>query len=273
MHTAGDGTAAGKSTDLKPVVVITGASGGIGEELAYQFARGGEDVLLVARSGDGLARVAAEIARIGKGAAQTLALDLTAAGAAERLDAALAERGLYCDVLVNNAGFGAIGGVTEIARDKQLSMIDLNIRILTDLSLRFVEGMIARGRGGIINLASTASFQPGPFMAVYYATKAYVLSFSEALHYELKDTGVKVTAICPGPTITGFQQAADFTDATKLTRLLPTMGPEPVAQQGYAAFKRNRPVKITGVVNTLMARSAAFTPRAILMPVVRWLQT
>jgi short-subunit dehydrogenase len=145
--------------------------------------------------------------------------------------------------------------------DDQLAMIDLNCRVLTELSARFGRAMRDRGRGGILNVASTAAFQPGPFMAVYYASKAYVLSFTEALNHELRGTGVHATALCPGPVATGFQNRAGFDESMALLKVAPVMTAEAVAQAGFEGFQRRRPVVIPGAANAAMARSAAFTPR------------
>ena len=189
---------------MKPVTLITGASAGIGAELARVFARHGHELVLVARREDRLNALADEIAAAGRPRPVVLAIDLEQRDAVARIAAELASRGLEPAIVVNNAGFGLAGAAAALDRNEQLGMIDLNIRTLTELSLAFVDSL-ARHRGGILNVASVAAFLPGPGMAVYYASKAYVLSFSEALHRELKPRGIRVTALCPGPVPTEFQ--------------------------------------------------------------------
>lgn len=254
----------------RPVALITGASGGIGEALAYEFAQGGYDLVLVARSEARLA-VVAEAARAKGATAHVIPLDLEARGAGADLEAMIAERGLVIDALVNNAGYGLAGAFLDIDLAAQLGCIDLDIRTLTELSARFGAGMRQRGRGGILNVASVAAYQPGPYMAVYYAAKAYVLSFTEALNRELKGTGAHATALCPGPVATDFQARAGFDPSMGLTRL-PAHTPEQVAHAGFAAFRRRQPVVIPGGMNFLLAKSTGFAPRGVLLSVVESLQ-
>jgi len=190
------------------LALVTGASGGIGEFLAHELSGDGYDLALVARSETELERVAAAC-RSRHGAETTvIALDLAEPGACKRLDDALTRLSLSPDLVVNNAGFGLTGPAAALSRAEQLEMIDLNVRVLTDLSLRYVGTMRERGRGGILNVASVAGFMAGPRMAVYYATKAFVLSFTEALASELEGTGITVSVLCPGPTRTGFFERA-----------------------------------------------------------------
>lgn len=255
----------------RPLALITGASGGIGEALAHAFARGGHDLALVARSAGKLETVAAAV-RAQAAAAHVIPLDLGAPGAGERLEAEVAGRGLSVDALINNAGVGTTGPVLDTDRDAQLAMVDLNMRVLTELTHRFGGPMRARGRGGILNVSSVAAFQPGPHMAVYYASKAYVLSFTEALNHELRGTGVHATCLCPGPVDTGFQAAADFDASMRLTKVAPMMTAAAVAQAGFDGFQKRRAVVIPGASNVVMARSAAFTPRPVLLRVVEALQ-
>jgi len=254
----------------RPVALITGASGGIGEALAHQFAKGGYDLVLVARSEAKMAAVAEAVKAHGA-AAHVVPLDLEARGAGADLEAAVAERGLVIDALVNNAGYGATGAVVETDLAQQLGSVDLNVRVLTELCARFGAGMKERKKGGILNVASTAAFQPGPYMAVYYATKAYVLSFSEALNRELKGTGVHATTLCPGPVATGFQARAEFDASMGLTKL-PMQTADQVARAGFQAFKHKRAVVIPGATNFLMAKSAAFAPRGVLLSLVEGMQ-
>jgi short-subunit dehydrogenase len=254
----------------RPVALVTGASGGIGEAIAHVFAEAGYDVVLVARSADKLANVARALAAHGA-TATVIAADLQDTGAGAALEAAVTDKGLIIDVLINNAGYGTTGAVLETDLGELLGMIDLNCRILTELSWRFGRGMQARGRGGIINVASTAAFQPGPFMAGYYASKAYVLSFTEALNHELRATGVHATALCPGPVATGFQERAAFDKSMGLTAL-PMQSARAVAQAGYDGFVAKKAVVIPGLMNQVMARSSAFAPRLILLSAIEKLQ-
>src|SRR6202790_2259799 len=188
--------------------LITGASGGIGYELAKLFARDHYNLVLVARSAERLRRVAEELQGRSGVAVKTVALDLAEASAPRSLFDQLQREGVAVDVLVNNAGFGSIGEFASIAEEEILGQISLNITAVTHLTRLFLPAMLARRHGKIMNVASTAAFQPGPLMAVYYATKAYVLSFSEALANETGGSGVTVTAVCPGPTATAFQKRA-----------------------------------------------------------------
>jgi uncharacterized protein len=192
---------------MRPVTLITGASSGIGAELARVFAEHGHELALVARREHRMVELADEIAAGGRPRPNVLSVDLERPGAVSLLAAELSARDLEPANVVNNAGFGLVGPAVRLDRNEQLAMIDLNVRALTELSLAFTDSL-ARHRGGILNVASLAAFLPGPGMAVYYASKAYVLSFSEALHHELAGLGVRVTALCPGPVVTGFQARA-----------------------------------------------------------------
>jgi hypothetical protein len=255
----------------RPLALVTGASGGIGEALAYVFARNGYDLALVARSADKLERVAATVRSLGA-TAHAISLDLQPADAGERLEQEATARGLAVEVLVNNAGVGTTGPVLDTDREAQLGIVDLNVRVLTDLSHRFGGPMRRRGRGGILNVASVAAFQPGPHMAVYYASKAYVLSFTEALNHELRGSGVHATALCPGPVATDFQARAAFDDSMVLLKVAPPMSAAAVAEAGYEGFRKRQAVVIPGASNFAMAKSAALTPRPVLLRVVEYLQ-
>jgi short-subunit dehydrogenase len=249
---------------VKPVTVITGASAGIGEALAGVFAAHGHATVLVARRLDRLEALAQRIASGGRPTPQVLAIDLEQPGGPDELARRLTERELEPAVLVNNAGFGLRGAAASLDRPQQLSMIDLNVRVLTDLSLRFIESL-GRHRGGIINLASVASYFPGPGMAVYYATKAYVLSFSEALSQELAPKGIRVTAVCPGPVPTEFQERAG------LDRRLPpliTISAEQVARETYEGFMRGKRVVVPGFLNKFVVATPRLFPRALLVRVI-----
>jgi uncharacterized protein len=250
---------------MTPVTLITGASAGIGVELARIFAAHGHELVLVARREDRLTTLADEIAASGRPRPVVLTADLGQHGAAAWIAGELASRGLEPDYVVNNAGFGLSGGAAELSRDGQLAMIDLNVRALTDLSLRFVDSL-ARHRGGILNLASIAAFLPGPGMAVYYASKAYVLSFSEALHHELAGRGIRVTALCPGPVPTEFQARSgmELPAASKIIEL----PPERVAQIGYDGLMRGKRVVIAGTGNRIAVFLMRFVPHALLLRAV-----
>jgi short-subunit dehydrogenase len=193
--------------EKRPVTLITGASSGIGAALAHEFAANGHELVLIARREQALAALADAIAAKGASRPTVLPADVARTDVTRDIAEALDQRGLEPDVVVNNAGFGLVGDADTLDRAEQLAMIDLDVRALTDLSLAFVDSL-KRRRGGILNVASTAAFMPGPGMAVYYASKAYVLSFSEALHRELKPKGVRVTVLCPGPVPTEFQARA-----------------------------------------------------------------
>jgi short-subunit dehydrogenase len=248
--------------------IVTGASDGIGLELARIFARKGHHVTLVARRGDRLAALAGEIVAAGGEPPLVVALDLCAEGAGERLEAALAQAGRSAEILVNNAGFGLIGLAAELDPAGQLAMVDLNIRALTGLTLRFLPSIVA-ARGGILNVASVAAFMPGPGFAVYYASKAYVRSFSEALAQELKASGVRVTALCPGPVRTGFQARAGFDFTGEMAAMRPALlSASEVARQGYEALAAGRRVVVPGLVNKFFVLSGRLAPRALLMPLL-----
>jgi short-subunit dehydrogenase len=241
--------------------LITGASGGIGLELAHVFARHGHPLILVARTAERLAELARTLQQQYKVPVEAIPLDLGVPGAPAALQEAVAQRGLTVEILVNNAGFGLYGPYLELDGAQEQAMIQLNVAALTDLTKRFLPGMVERGRGGVLNVASTAAFQPGPGMAVYYATKAYVLSFSEALHHELQGTGVTVTALCPGPTRSGFQAVAGFGQKPAIERVM--MEARPVAEEGYEAFMKKQAVRVPGLLNKIGAASINLLPRRL----------
>ena len=240
----------------RPVTLITGASAGLGVEFARQCVARGEEVVLVARREDRLNQLAAEV-----GDAQVVAADLSAPGAATEILAEVKSRGLWVRTLINNAGFGLRGRFDELPLDRQLEMIDLNIRALTDFSFVVIPEMVQRGGGSILNVASTAAFQPGPKMAVYFATKAFVLSFTEALYEEWKERGIKVSALCPGPTRTEFGEVAGIRTLGSFDRL--SMEAAPVVRAGLDGLERNRAIVIPGSTNKLGAWSTRFAPRSV----------
>ena len=251
--------------------LVTGASGGIGLELARCFAKNGYDLILAARSGDRLEALAKEFSERYRIQVASFACDLGDIGSGAKLAERIAERRLRVDVLVNNAGYGDVGAFASTALAPQLGMIDLNVRALVELTHIYWPSIVKSGRGGVLNVASTAAFQPGPLMAVYYASKAFVLSFSEALWEEARGTGVHVSCLCPGATTSAFHSRAG-TDKVKLLRM-GQMSAAKVARMGYRAFAANKRVKIAGLKNTIMARSVAFTPRTLILRIVRFLQT
>jgi uncharacterized protein len=245
--------------------LITGASGGIGEALARELAAGGHDLVLVARNEDKLRTLAVELAAKHSISADVVAADLGAAGAGVALATQL--DGRQIDVLVNNAGFGDFGEFHQADPAKISQMVALNVATLTDLTRALLPAMVARGSGKVLNVASTAAFMPGPLMAVYYATKAYVLSFSEAVAYELRKTGVTVTALCPGPVASGFQAGADMGDS-KLVKGRTLMTAATCAKIAVKAMNAGKPMVIAGFKNKLLAMSPKFMPRRMVPGVV-----
>lgn len=241
----------------QPVTLITGASAGLGIEFARQLANRGHRLVLAARRKDRLEDLAAEL-----GNARPVEIDLGVLGSAADLLANVEAAGEEVAVLVNNAGFGLRGKFAELDADRQREMVDLNIGTLTDLCRAVAPQMIERKSGAILNVASTAAFQPGPNMAVYFATKAYVLSFTEALHEELKPHGIRVSALCPGPTRTEFGAVAGFADNGAFDRV--SMDAATVVRLGLEGLDRNRAVVVTGMLNKIGAASTRFVPRRII---------
>jgi uncharacterized protein len=248
--------------DPRPVTIITGASAGIGAALANVFAANRHELVLIARREQLLNTLADAIAAKGGPRPTVLRLDVARIDASKRIGEALAAAGLEPEIVVNNAGFGLIGPAARIDRAEQLAMIDLNVRALTDLSLAFADSL-ARRKGGILNVASMAAFLPGPGMAVYYATKAYVLSFTEALHRELAPRGVRVTALCPGPVPTEFQARAGETGEEFPSIITQTA--ERVAEDGYRGLKEGRRIVVPGVANRLAIALMRLLPRRTLL--------
>ena len=250
------------SVSSRPTALVTGATSGIGLELARVLAAHGHDLVLVARRARELGQVAAELERAHGARALSLPADLGDPLAPQRLFGALRERGLVLDILVNNAGFGLAGPFAEMDLRRALEMIQVNVAALTALTGLFLPGMIERRRGRIMNVASTAAFQPGPLMAVYYASKAYVLSFSEAVAEEVRDTGVTITALCPGPTRTAFAQIAEMRSSRLFSSAF-VMSARDVAEFGYRAMMRGERVAIPGLLNRLVAFSTRLAPRRL----------
>jgi short-subunit dehydrogenase len=247
------------------VTLITGASAGIGAELARIFASHGHRVALVARRADRLGKLADEIAAAGGSAPIVISCDLAQAGAGDRIAAALTAEGLEVEYLVNNAGYGLFGRAIDRDRAEQLGIIAVNIRALTDLSLRFADQLV-RHRGGILNVGSIAGFLPGPGMAVYYASKAYVLSFSEALRQELAPLGVRVTALCPGPVLSEFQARAGFLPGFDSAIL--NVSAEDVAKAGYRGLMANKRAVLPGLGIKVVPFLLRLFPRGFILAAV-----
>lgn len=246
----------------RKTVLITGASVGIGYELAKVFGRASYDMILVARNKKRLEIVAEEIQKTYAVRAMIFPKDLTKVRAPKDIFDAIHEHKLEIDVLVNNAGFGSLGMFVDSDLQGQLDMIQLNVKALVDLTGRFLPSMVARGSGKILNIASTAAFQPGPMMATYYATKAFVVSWSEAVAFELKSTGVTLTAFCPGPTDTEFQKRAG-TDQIKFYGTAMSMKAGEVARQAYQAMMDGKRTSVAGIKNRVLATAASLMPNAV----------
>ena len=239
--------------------IITGASAGIGREFARICARDGYDPVLIARSESQLQSLAAEIHQRTNRTVVVLPMDLSRPSAPHEVFQEVTRAGLSVEVLINNAGFGLLGRFWEVDESQQVDMIQVNITALTHLTRLFLPGFIKRRHGSILNVASTAAFQPGPLMSVYYATKSYVVSFSEAIHNEARDHGVTVTCLCPGPTKTEFQKRAGASN-TKLFNSGLFMDPAIVAEIGWNAMKAGKPLVIAGRLNATMAFLTRFAP-------------
>lgn len=250
--------------------LITGASSGIGYEFAQLFAQKGHNVILVARGEAKLNQLAQELTQKYKITATVLPKDLSQANAPAEIFAELEKQKRTVDILVNNAGFASYGLFHEQDTAKELEMIQVNVMALTHLTRLFLPGMVARRNGKVLNVASTAAFQPGPLMAVYYATKAFVLSFSEAIGNELEKTGVTVTALCPGPTESGFQARAAMQDSKLVQGGMMTSAE--VVQQGYDGLMNGTAVVIPGLNNKMGAIMTRFVPRQAAVRIVRRMQ-
>lgn len=249
-------------------VLVTGASSGIGLELARCFAAERCRLVLVARNAAALESLATELRQVHNTEVRVLPADLAQAETPGQLFAELQRAGLCVDVLVNNAGFGAHGDFAELPLARQLEMVQVNVTALMQLTGLFLPGMVARHQGGVLNVASTAAFQPGPGMAVYFATKACVLAFGEALAEELRGSGVTVTTLCPGPTRTNFGKVANFRGGDHLTRH--AMSAAAVARYGHEAFRRGRVLAIPGLSNRLLTLLVRLLPRLVVRRMVHW---
>jgi uncharacterized protein len=251
--------------------LITGASNGIGLELAKVHASTGDNLVLVARNKSKLDELKATFEDQFKVKVYTIGKDLAAPNAAQDVYDETKQQNIQIDYLINNAGFGDFGMFVATDWNKELQMINLNITTLTQFTKLYLQDMVKRGNGKIMNVASTAAFQSGPTMAVYYATKAYVLSFSEAIDNEVSDKGVTVTTLCPGATESGFQAAAAMEESALVKgKKLPTS--KEVAEYGYKAMMKGKTVAIHGMMNWLMANSVRFTPRALVVKITRMIQ-
>jgi short-subunit dehydrogenase len=255
---------------MNKTALITGASNGIGYELASIHAEHGDDLVVVARTKCKLDVLKTTLEKRFGIAVVTIDKDLSVQGAAEEVYQEVSSRNITVDYLINNAGFGDVALFAESDWSKQQRMINLNILALTHLSRLFLPGMLSRKSGRILNVASTASFQPGPTMAVYFATKSFVLSFSEAINNEVREYGVTVTALCPGSTESGFHAAALGEGRHKRERNLPPA--REVAEFGYKSMMKGKAVAIPGIMNSIMATSVRFIPRSIVVKAARKIQ-
>ena len=265
-----DGTGP-SAAPYREAALITGASSGIGLELARLFAADKKDLVLVARNRERLTQLAVELQQKHGVSVNVLAADLADPGAPSSIARALSCIGIAVDTLVNNAGIGVYGRFVETDVAKEHEMIQVNVIAPTELTKMFLPAMVRRGRGRVLNVSSTAAFQPGPLMAAYYATKAYVLSFSEALTNETRGTGVTITALCPGPTITEFQKRAGAND-TRLFNSPLVMDARRVARAGYEGMKKGKSLVIPGVINRLMVQGLRLLPRKTVIQAARRIQ-
>jgi uncharacterized protein len=245
--------------------LVTGASAGIGADVARSLARRGHGVTLVARRAERLSKLAEELRAEHSVRAETLECDLADAGSRDKMLARLADLGLTVEVLVNNAGFGTGGRFQELDPGREVEMVRLNVEAVVALCGRFLPGMVARGRGAVLNVASTAAFQPLPRQATYGATKAFVLSFTEAVHADLEGTGVTATALCPGPVRTEFSEVAGIDEAAQGLPSLFWMDSPEVAEAGVRGLERDRRVVVPGALNRVGALGGQHAPRGLLL--------
>jgi uncharacterized protein len=255
---------------MKPAIVVTGASSGIGRELARVAAREGSIMVLIGLAPDALDELVAELGRSAV-QAHALSIDLADRDAGQRIETNLAQIGVYCDVLVNSAGFGVFGPAAEADREAQLKLLDVNIRALTELTLRFLPGMIARRHGGVLNVGSITGYVPGPNMAAYYASKAYVRSFTAALAAEVAGTGVTVTCLAPGVVRTAFFDHSEI-GQTRLFKMAPRADAPETAAAAWRAFRAGKRLVIPRLVNRMIAAGGKLLPDAVLLRIVARLQ-
>lgn len=255
----------------RSLAIVTGASAGLGVDFARLLAADKHDLLLVARRMERMEQLAAELHKDHGIKAHCLSVDLNESAAAETVSEYLKKHHLHADVLINNAGFGAMGQFVDIDLQEQLRMMQVNMTALVHLTGLILPGMISRGKGRVMNVASTAAFQPGPRMAMYYATKAFVLSFSEAVHHEIRKTGVTVTCLCPGPTPTEFQQAAKM-EKTRMFNSRMMIDSATVARVGYQAMKKGKRLVIPGNLTKVLAFSTRLAPRSLVLKVAERMQ-
>ena len=255
---------------LAPVTVVTGASSGIGLALARRFAAAGDNVLLVARTREPLEAAARDIEKHFRVTATPLPLDVTAKDCLARLDATLAERRLYCNVLVNAAGIGLAGPFHDSDEGHLAGLLGLNVTAVTALMRHYLPGMRVRGSGGVLNIASLGAFAPGPYQAAYYASKSYVLALTEAVAAEVAGEGVRVAVVAPGPVTGNFHENMGAGQAFYM-KVLPMMGPEAVARAAYRGFRLGRRVIVPGVVNKVTGLAMRFAPHLIVLPIAGFL--
>jgi uncharacterized protein len=259
---------------LNKTALVTGATSGIGLELTKLFAADCYNLVLVARDEQRLRQIVAVLPKKHHSLTKVIATDLSIAGNAEKIHRQLQDEGITADLLVNNAGFGLTGAFLETDLQRELAMIQLNVVSLVILTKLLARDMVQRRCGKILNVASTAAFQPGPFMTIYYASKAFVLSFSEALAEELKDTGVTITALCPGPTATEFAKRSDA-QGSKLfaSRMIPVMNATTVAEIAYRGLMRGRRIIIPGLINRIGVQALRLLPRHLVTLLAKNLNT
>ena len=256
----------------RPLALVTGASSGIGASLARELAKDGHDLILAARRLEPMQVLAAELGNVGSNCT-IIAADLSKSGAAGALVRDIEAQGLVVDVLINAAGLGANGRFEESDPLRVTEMLQVNVVALTELTRMLLPAMVARRKGRVMLMASTAGFQPGPQMAVYCASKAYVLNFGEAIAYELQGSGVTVTTLCPGATDTEFARVADAGRSALFKGLLPVMSASDVARIGYRGLKAGRGVVITGLANKIMATSSRLSPTPVSLRIANWMMS